>query len=186
MQHKFTALAVLALVAVLSGCAVKAPEVRITGTRTALENQILGTYAQIQEDVWMVASVRSSEGGEEVVISEEKQRVLDAMQNREFNKDDVDEFKKDGCVGENNQGLLELRTSAKLEQDAEYNTLVQTIIWQENRDRKIIMDRVIELNEGIGPEAQPEVAAVFAKMNRDNARPGDWVQLPNGQWTRKE
>ena len=173
-------------VAMVSGCAVRAPEVRITGERTALENQVLGTYAQIQEDVWMVASVRSSEPGEQVVVSQEKQRVLKAMQRREFNKDDVDELKRDGCVGENNQGLLEVRPTDRLAEDPDYNTLVQTLVWEENEDRQIVMTRVIELNESLGPESEGEVAAVLAAMNRDSARPGDWIQLGNGTWARKK
>ena len=134
----------------------------------------------------MVASVRSSEAGEQVIISEEKKRVLEAMQNREFNKDDVDEFKKEGCVGENNQGLLELRPCAKLEKDPAYKALVERIVEEDNRDRKIIMRRVIEVNETIQPEDEAEAAAVFAKMNRDNAQPGEWIQLPDGKWTQKK
>ena len=186
MKRRIIVLVMVGLVLAFSNCAVKAPEVRITGEKTALEKQILGTYARIEEDVWMVASVRSSEAGEKVVISEEKKQVLEAMQSREFNKDDIDEFKKDGCVGENNQGLLELRLCAKLEKDPEYKALVQRIVEEDNRDRKIIMKRVIEVNENIQAEGEAEVAAVFAKMNRDNARPGEWIQLPDSKWTKKK
>lgn len=186
-MREWIAVVILAgLVAMVSGCAVRAPEVRITGERTALENQVLGTYAQIQEDVWMVASVRSSEPGEQVVVSQEKQTVLKAMQRRDFNKDDVDELKRDGCIGENNQGLLELRPTDRLAEDPEYSTRVQSLVWEENEDRQIVMARVIELNESLGPESKGEVSAVFAGMNRDSARPGEWVQLPNGTWTQKK
>ena len=186
MRRTMMRVAVVWLSVAYWNCAVKPPEVRIVGEKTALEKQILGTYAQIEEDVWMVASVRSSEEGEGVVLSEEKKRVLDAMQNRAFNKDDIEEFKQDGCVGENNRGLLVIRPCAKLEKDAEYRALVERIVEEDNRDRKIIMQRVIEVNEEIGPEAEAEVAAVFAKMNRDSAQPGDWIQMPDGKWTRKK
>ena len=178
--------ATVGIAATYWGCAVKPPEVRIVGEKTALEKQILGTYAQIEEDVWMVASVRSSQGGEGVVLSEEKKRVLEAMQNRAFNKDDVEEFKKDGCVGENREGLLEVRPCAKRGEDQEYQALVEQIVQEDNRDRKIIMKRVINVNADIEREAEEEVAAVFAKMNRDSAKPGDWIQLPDGKWLKKK
>ena len=77
MKRRMVDPVMVGLAFVFSSCAVKAPEVRITGEKTALEKQILGTYAQIKEDVWMVASVRSSEAGEKVVISEEKKQVLE-------------------------------------------------------------------------------------------------------------
>ncbi|MDZ7262572.1 MAG: hypothetical protein ONB05_10760 [candidate division KSB1 bacterium] len=84
-------------------CSVKAPEVKITGEKTALENQVVGTYQQIEEDTWMVASVRASGQQPKVTMSEEKKRVLEAVQNRKFNKDDIDQFKRDGVLGENNR-----------------------------------------------------------------------------------
>ncbi len=31
----------------------------------------------------------------------------------------------------------------------------------------------------------PRVREAFAKANREKARPGEWVQQPNGQWARK-
>ena len=101
-------------------CTIHPPDIKITDEKTALENQVLGTYNEIEEDVWMIASVRSSEPGEQVELSKEKKVVLKAYQNREFNKDDIDEFKNDGCVGETRQGLLVLRSSDKFECDEAY------------------------------------------------------------------
>src|SRR5574341_1569255 len=85
----------------LAACSVHAPEMKFTGEKTALEIQILGAYKQVQEDVWMVASVRAANPDSQITISDEKRAVLTAMQNQEFNKDDVAEFKRDGAVGEN-------------------------------------------------------------------------------------
>ncbi len=38
-----------------------------------------------------------------------------------------------------------------------------------------------------GPVAVEEirVRAAFAKVNRDLARPGEWIQEPGGQWVKK-
>jgi uncharacterized protein YdbL (DUF1318 family) len=176
------------LLAVLlaSGCSVQTPEVRFTGEKTALENQILGTYSQVKEDVWMVASVRAANPDSQVTLSDEKRAVLSAIQNREFNKDDIDEFKREGAVGENNRGYLELRPLERLEKDAAYKKLVEQLLAEENHDRQIIMQRIIAINPEVQTADPAEIESAFAKLNRDNARPGEWLQTPTGEWARKK
>ena len=169
-----------------ASCSVQTPEVRFTGEKTALENQILGTYSQVKEDVWMVASVRAANPDSQAALSEEKRAVLNAIQNREFNKDDVDEFKRDGAVGENNRGYLELRPLGRLEKEAAYKKLVEQLVAEENRDRQIIMQRIIAINPSVQSADPAEVEKVFAKMNRDQAKPGEWMQSPEGGWQRKK
>jgi len=170
---------------ILPACSIQTPEVKITGERTALENQILGTYNQVQEDVWMVASVRAANPDSQVTLSDEKRAVLLAIQNREFNKDDIDEFKRDGVVGENAKGFLEIRPNERLRTDPEYKRLVEQIVAEENRDRQTIMDRIIAINPSLQPKDQAQVQHVFAKLNQDSAKKNEWIQLPNGEWVRK-
>lgn len=183
MKSDFAFAAVfLCLILSLAACTIHTPEMKFTGEKTALENQILGTYNQVREDVWMVASVRAANPDSQITLSEEKRAVLTAIQNREFNKDDVEEFKRDGAVGENARGLLEIRPLPRLQTDANYRKLVEDIVAEENRDRQIIMQRITEINSS-APAS--EVEKVFAKMNHDNARSGDWLQLPDGAWVKK-
>jgi len=170
----------------LPACSIHTPEMKFTGGKTALENQILGTYNQVREDVWMVASVRAASPDSQITLSEEKRAVLTAMQNRDFNKDDIDEFKREGLVGENAKGLLEIRPHAKLEAEATFRKLVEDIVAEENRDRQIIMQRVIDINPSIQAAEATEVEKVFAKLNRDNAKAGDWVQTLEGEWVKKK
>lgn len=169
----------------LTTCTIHAPEMKFTGEKTALENQILGTYNQVREDVWMVASVRAANPDSQITLSAEKRAVLTAIQNREFNKDDVDEFKREGAVGENARGLLELRPLPRLQADANYRKLVEDIVAEENRDRQIIMQRIMEINSTAQATGVTEVEKVFAKLNRDSAKTGEWMQLPEGAWVRK-
>ena len=167
------------------GCSIKAPEVQVTGEKTALEREVLGTYHEMEEDTWMVASSRATKGEGKVKISPEKRKVLDALQSQKFNKDDIDEFKKKGYVGENNEGFLELRTSEELSKDQGQKDLVTEIIKEENGDREIIMGRVIELNDSLKKAARKEILTIFAKMNQENSPDGTWIQQPNGEWTKK-
>ncbi len=168
------------------GCSIKAPEVTVTGEKTSLEKQVLGTYQEIENDADMVASTRALTGKKHPVMSIEKKLVLKAIQNRKFNQDDVEEFKRMGILGENNKGLLEVVNKKKLEKDPELKKRVLTILNEENHDRQIIMDRVVQVNESLKNASPEEVRAVFAKMNRQNSKPGTWIQLPNGKWVKKK
>jgi uncharacterized protein YdbL (DUF1318 family) len=178
--------AAAALVLLLSACSIHTPEMKFTGEKTALENQILGTYNQVKEDVWMVASVRAANPDSQITLSEEKRAVLTAIQNREFNKDDIDEFKRDGAVGENAKGWLEIRPHPRLQKDPEYKKLVERIVAEDNRDRQIIMRRIIDINPSIQTTDSTAVEKVFAKLNRDSAKSGEWIQMPEGEWVKKK
>lgn len=174
--------AVMALVII--GCSVHAPDIRVTGDKTALENQILGTYEEINGDTWMIASTRAVDN-RRAQTSEEKKKVLQAVQNRKFNKDEVDEFKRKGIIGENNQGLLEIVNMAAVENNPDLKARIVTLLEEENHDRQVIYERVIELNESAAEAGLNKVNSVFGKLNRDNAEPGSWVQMPDGMWLQK-
>jgi uncharacterized protein YdbL (DUF1318 family) len=167
-----------------AGCSIKPPEVRVTGEKTALEQEVIGTYRRLEEDTWMVASTRSEEKGERAPLSPEKKRVLDAYQAQKFNLDDVNEYKKKGLLGENNRGFLEIRAGEPIP-NPEEEKLVQDLTTDENSNRTIIMDRVIELNESLKKADRSNVLAVFAEMNQKNSPAGTWIQDISGNWTKK-
>ena len=170
---------------VFVNCSVKAPEVNITGEKTALENQVIGTYEQIEEDVWTLTSVRSATPGGQPAVSADKKKVLEAVRGRKFNKDDIDEFLEQELVGESNTGLLEIRNQQELDKDENLKTRVTTIVKNENEYRKIIMDRIILLNVQAAEAGEANVSSIFAKMNQDNAAEGSWIQTEDGQWIKK-
>lgn len=173
------------LLSLTSGCSIKAPEVRVTGEKTALEREVIGTYHQMREDTWMIASTRSTNEDTAVNVSQEKKQVLEALREQEYNKDDIDEFKQKGYVGENNLGFLDIRPSEALDSDPKMKQLVQEIVSEENQDREIIMERVIELNESLKKAVREDVLVIFARMNQENALPGTWIQQPDGEWIKK-
>lgn len=185
LMHRLIISTSAAIILLFICCSVKAPEVRVTGEKTALEKEVLGTYHEMEEDTWMIASSRSVKGEGKVKMSPEKRRVLEALQDQKFNKDDIDEFKRKGYVGENNEGFLEIRLSDDLSQDGEQLAMVQEILEEENGGREIIMGRVIELNDALKKTTRKDVLAIFAKMNQENSPKGTWIQFPDGRWVRK-
>ena len=175
----------LLVIFIIAGCSVKAPEVNITGEKTALENQVIGTYREIEQDAWTLASVRSATPGQQPTMSQEKKLVFEAVQGRKFNRDDIDEFKKSEIIGENNKGLVEIRDTKKLDVDPELKNRVATIVDNENKYRGIIMDRIVLLNEQAAEAGTDNVGKIFAKMNHDNSEPGTWIQSDDGKWMQK-
>lgn len=175
---------VLIFITALTRCSIKAPEVRVTGEKTALEREVLGTYHRMTEDTWMIASTRSKNGKQQE-ISEEKRQVLDALQQQKFNRDDIDEFKKMGYVGENNQGFLEIRNQSTLQDDTNTYKLVHEIVKEENKDREVIMNRVVELNQNLQNAVKDNIMTIFAQMYQENSPVGTWIQQKVGEWGQK-
>ncbi len=181
----FMALAMLFLLLLFTLCSVQAPELRVTGEKTALEREVIGTYERMSEDTWMIASSRSVNGGKKQEISEEKKRVLEALQQQKFNKDDIEEFKRKGYVGENNQGFLIIRNADELQKNTNIYKLVNEIVTEENDDREVIISRVVELNQNLKNAVQDNVMAIFAQMYQENSPVGTWVQAKIGDWVKK-
>ena len=94
------------------------------------------------------------------------------------------DLKAEAVLGENNQGRL---TLLNLERVAtEQRPFVENLVKEENADREIIMQRVIETNETLSDKDLPRVHKMFGALNRDKARVGDMIQLENGNWVKKE
>ena len=177
-----------AAVICLSGwyCSVQTPELNVTGEKTALENQVLGAYQQIESDTWVIASTRSVGSTQTQVISEQRQQVLEAVQNRKFNKDEIDELKRDQAVGEDNKGFLAVLPLGKYTQDENLRRLVDKLIAEENQDREVIYERILAINISAAKADEKERDKIFTKLNIDNSPPGTMIQKADGTWEEKK
>jgi hypothetical protein len=173
----------------LTGCAEKLVDVNVTivDQKTALENQILGSYKELDNDVLLLASVRSvDEEGKlkpTVEIPKGKLKALRALQRQEFNRDDIQEFKKSLAAGEGNDGFLKFFESERTKTDSQYKAFAQAIVAEENEDRLTVLQRIIATNENFTPQDLLKIRKVSASLNRDNAKPGEKIQLDNGEWS---
>ena len=176
------------IIGFLAGCSGPLVGVTVVDERTALENQVLGTYQELNQEVLLVASVRYIDPKGKLQPTPEvppgKKKVIRAIQRASFNKDDIDKFKGLAILGENNQGGLTLLTPEKVEADKK--AFVNNLVEEENADRQIIMQRVIETNENLSEKDLQRVQKMFAALNRDKARAGDMTQLESGKWVKKE
>jgi hypothetical protein len=190
MSKNILLLCILILFA--SACTGKLVDVNVTvvDQKTALENQILGSYEELGNEMMLLASVRSvDEEGKLKTVAEippGKMKALRAMQRQEFNRDDIQTFKASGCAGENNQGLLIYFDCDRGKKDARFNTFAQAIIAEENADRLTILNRTIATSESFSESDLPKVQKIFASLNRDNAKKGDKIQLEDNSWSIKK
>ena len=83
-----------------------------------------------------------------------------------------------GCIGENNQGLVEARPGQGCGGD------VGRLIGDENRDRQAIVETFMRQNH-IAASEIGRVKASFAKAYRDRLQAGQWIQTDRGDWVKK-
>ena len=182
------------LLLLLQGCTLAEVRVNVVSERTALENQVLGSYNALSQDVLLAASVRGTDPLGRIQVpprkSREHQDVIEAMQALAFHADDVDSFKRLVWVGENNEGLLrtfpmgkanapeDLKDFTARYQEDEFKAVVHEV----NTSREVVMRRVVETNENFSKADLPKIRRVFGKINGENALPGEKVQMNDGSW----
>ncbi|MCC6747999.1 MAG: DUF1318 domain-containing protein [Deltaproteobacteria bacterium] len=158
-----------------SGCAVVKPVV--LDKKTQLENQILGTFDRLEEELVLASSVRS--GAPRKALSPLEREALDALMSREFNRDDLDELKRQQVAGEGNDGLLVL-----LAPPTEPAALARAkeLVERENRDRTVLLKRALQLGPELGDRDLPLLRRIFHRLNVQASQPGERVQEPDGRW----
>ena len=95
----------------------------------------------------------------------------------------VNDLKAAGVVGESNQALLVIRNLDAI-QGLKERADAQKLIKDENADREQLF-REIAAAKNVEIAQLPQIRTTYAEALRDNARPGDWIQLPDGSWTQK-
>jgi len=172
----FVPLAVAAaLAAAAAGCVSLKP---VTLERkTLLENQVLGTFERLEQEMILASSVRGERPAP--ALSPLEREAVEAMMSRAFNADDVDALKAEQVVGEANTGMLMILTPPKEPEPAQR---AAALVQQENRDRMVIIRRVIQLDRQLSDKNLPEVQRIFYRLNLQTARAGEKVQREAGDW----
>jgi len=178
-----------------SGCTLAKVDVNVVSERTSLENQVLGTYNSLSEDMLLVASVRGVSPTGKIDLpprhTPEQVDAVRAMETIAFHADDIETFKRFGWVGENMEGLIitfiretpkvsseELKLFAANYSEAEFQQVVNEV----NQAREALMMRVVQTNENFTLKDLPAIRKVFAKLNKEKSAPGSRVQEADGRW----
>ena len=105
-------------------------------------------------------------------IKEMTPAVKSALDGRKARFADLKALKTKGVVGENNRGYVETLGGGKS---------AESVVSAENKDRKLVYKAIVEQNK-LGAGALATVEAVFARVQRDKAEPGEKVQDASGRW----
>lgn len=169
------AAAAFAWLLALQACVTVKPVV--LDRKTQLENQILGTFQRLEDDLVLASSVRGERA--ESGLSPLEREALDALMTREYHRDDLDALKQKHVVGEARTGYLAILAPPRNQAEA---AGVRALTEEENRCRKLILKRAIALGRGLSEKDLPELEKIFYRLNLRTARPGDRVQLEGGGW----
>ena len=115
-----------------------------------------------------VAQAPTTDSAELRRLTESQNRRLGALQ----------QWLARGCLGENNQGLVEARPGQGCSGD------VPKLIDEENRDRQAIVETFMRQNK-MAPSEVGRVRASFSRAYRDRVQAGQWVQNDRGEWAKK-
>lgn len=96
---------------------------------------------------------------------------------------EINGYKSSGVIGENNKGDLEIRDLGAIS-DLRVRADVQKLVRAENADREQLY-REIAAAKNIDPAQLDKIRETYAATLRENARPGDWIQMPDGSWKQK-
>ncbi len=96
----------------------------------------------------------------------------------------LNRWKASGVIGENKEALVEVR-SLDAVPGLKERADVQRLIRDENADREQLY-REIAAAKNVELSQLPKIRETYASTLRDNARPGDWIQQPDGAWVQKK
>lgn len=169
-----------------AGCV--SAQIQVVDERTALENQILGSYEELDRDLQLVASVRAvDETGKRKgppSFSQIRAQAVAARQTQRFQLDDVQELKTAGCLGEGADGLLASRPCPSGNQEQVARRIARTVA-AENAARKVLLLFVVTTSPDLTEDDTDKLARAWARLNRDRAEKGHWIQDDAGAWTQK-
>jgi hypothetical protein len=198
VRHSAVLLVWTAALTALCGCngvgGLVGTQIRVEAGQRTLEQQVLGSYERIGEEVYVLAGVRAIDPATgrpspPPPMTQSEMRALSARRRMEFNRDDVLRFKREGYVGEGRDGFLavfEERLADLEEAEPRRARLVRAIAEEENGDRRVVMQRIVDTTPELGGgEGLRTVGRILAARGRDEAEPGMRVQLPDGRWVVK-
>ena len=145
-------------------------------------------------DVWRVALVPDAFAQDDLAqrIAEEIKgypEVVAAYKGLGQRLERLNQLRDQELVGEGRDGKVVLRAKPPKVGETEAK-----LVEEENKDREVIISgmakAILKLTKQESSSAnlakvKPQASETFASLRRDKAKPGWWVQLPDGTWKRK-
>jgi hypothetical protein len=163
----------------IQGCAFNFD---LTSQRTALENQVMGSYKELEDELVLSAAARGT--GTAGVATNPAVR---AGQNQMYNIDEIQELKNAGLFGEGSDGYVvkinRKNPSARVPQVLLDN--MDALFQAENNDREVIWRYIVEENKNLSNSDLPNIRRTYAKVMQEKSLQGQWYQDDSGTWVQK-
>lgn len=141
----------------------------IEAAETSAESSRIGPFLKA---LYPIRQAHASE------LKEDSPRIKEiAVQLRErFPR--IEALKRQGIIGENDRGYVELRRSEALQEDTERKEEIQKLIQEENKDRRDLYTEIVRLNQDQEGLSLTVVERTYARKRLERARPGEYFRLP--------
>ena len=149
--------------------------------KTTLEEQFIGEYEDLSDDLASDASVRAETTGMGARGDDPYARALQARRLQKFYADDLNDGRRRGCIGETNDGHvapLDCREPSSQPVGPTMARLVKT----ENASREALVEYAISRDPNLKDSDRPMVWQALRRLVLSTAPKGTPVQNGNGAW----
>ncbi|MCM8818276.1 MAG: YdbL family protein [Candidatus Omnitrophica bacterium] len=123
---------------------------------------------------------------QEIVVTKDLKtdspKIREAKTKMDSWRDKLDEFKKQGYIGETNNFEVVIRETPK---DREIEKEVRKIVKDENAQREVMIKELLRINNA-APSEEEKFRKIFAEISQKYSPTNTWIQLPDNSWTRKK
>ncbi|WP_295162061.1 DUF1318 domain-containing protein [uncultured Brachyspira sp.] len=171
---------------------VQEPEMRVLGGKTLIEAQVLGRYRQIDESAYQISTLSGEDDLNLIMVStnvsdELAQGYKEALIRSMFNQDEINLYKTNYYIGENNGGYLSYIafdvSNPKTAYSEERIKYIREIINKENTDRRTIAEYLILSDPKLSMANIKEVETALYRRNIQKLINNSYYQLPDNTWT---
>ncbi|MFN4227741.1 MAG: DUF1318 domain-containing protein [Candidatus Ratteibacteria bacterium] len=123
---------------------------------------------------------------DEVVVTKDLKtdspKIKEAKEKMDTWREKLDQFKKDGYIGETNDFKVVIR---EIPRDSEIAKQVKKIVDDENKQREIIISELLKINNA-APTEEKKFRKIFGEVAQKYSPTNTWIQLSDGSWTKKK
>ncbi len=151
--------------------------------KSTLEEQFIGEFEALSDDLSTIASVRASAHGLGEDGSDPYGRALQARRLQLFYAEDLAAARKRGCTGEALDGRLLERLCSSSAQPA--TPSIARLVATENAARAALVEFALMKNVSLGEHDREGLWRAVHHIHLSALEPGDWFEDDQQKWMQK-
>lgn len=173
-----------AIACLITACTITTRPVNL-GTKTVLERQLMGKLEPLTDEQLLASSVRAPQRGAGASDGLDSRQALAmaARRRQVFNRDDIDELRAKGCIGEAKDATVAVR-DCDTQNDPDVRTRRARLVGEENADRRDILNWVASTDANFSGAGRVQLVDMYHRLLLDRVRSGEWFEDASG-WATK-